>query len=173
MQGQSGSSSIVSKVRQPDLESQLMIEHAAIIERLEKLTEEFATHVCVSCERLCQRKSVTRIELSEYAIGSEVWLRLLAYVIGTNPEASSEQLYICKYCEPRIHSNELPCHCSLNELQTVLLCPTGAFGKNHARDCSTKIHASEKVPSICSTYCGRKSCVNCRLPNIICSKTPK
>ena len=64
-----------------------MIEHAAIIEWLEKLTEDFAEHVCVSFERLCLKKNVTRIKLSEYAISSEVWLRLLAYVICTNPEA--------------------------------------------------------------------------------------
>ena len=55
VQSQSGSGSIVSKHRQPNLEPQLMNEHAAIIERLEKLTEDFAEHVCVSCERLCQR----------------------------------------------------------------------------------------------------------------------
>ena len=123
VQSQLGSGSIVSKLRQPNLESQLMIEHAAIIERLEKLTEDCAEHVCVSCERLCQRKNVTRKELSEYAISSEVWLRLLAYVICTNPEASSEQLYICNYCKPRIRSNELPCRCVLNGLQTVPVPP--------------------------------------------------
>ena len=46
VQSQSGSGSIVSKLRQPNLESQLMIEHATITERLEKLTEEFAKHMC-------------------------------------------------------------------------------------------------------------------------------
>ena len=33
-----------------------MIGHAAIIEWLEKLTEDFAEHVCVSLERLCPKK---------------------------------------------------------------------------------------------------------------------
>ena len=33
-------------------------------------------------------------------------------------------------------------------------------------DCSTKIPGSEKMPSTCSTYCDRKSCVNFRLPYI-------
>ena len=75
-----------------------MIEHAAIIERLEKLSED----VCVRCERLCKRKNVTRIQLPEYAISSEVCLRLLPYMICTNPEASREQLYICNYCKLRI-----------------------------------------------------------------------
>ena len=122
-QSQSGSGSIVSTLRQPNLESQLIIEHAAIIETLEKLTEDFTEHVCVISERLCQRKNFARIELSEYAISSEVWLRLLAYVICTNPEARSEQLYICNYCKPRIRSNELPCRCVLNGLQTVPVPP--------------------------------------------------
>ena len=117
------SMTIVLKLRQPNLESQLIIEHAGTIDRLEKLTEDFAEHVCVSCERLCQRKNVSRIELSEEEIDSEVWLRLLAYVICTNLEASSEQLYICEYCKPRIRSNELPCRCVLNGLQTVPVPP--------------------------------------------------
>ena len=118
-QGQSDILRIVSKLRQPNLESQMMIEHAGTIDMLEKLTEDFAEHVCVSCERFFQWKNVSRIELSEYEIDSAVWLRLLAYVICTNPEANSEQLYICNYCKPRIRSNELPCRCVLNGLQTV------------------------------------------------------
>ena len=115
----SGSESTLSKLRQPNLKSQIMIEHATVIDSLEKRTEAFAEHVCVSCERLCQIKNVSCIELSEDVINVEVWLRLLAYVIYTNPEASSEQLYICNYCKPRIRSNELPCRCVLNGLQTV------------------------------------------------------
>ena len=63
------------------------------------------------------------IELSERAIGSEVWLRLLAYVICTKPEANSEQHYICNYCKPRIRSNEFPCCCVLDRLQTVPVPP--------------------------------------------------
>ena len=122
-QSQSHSMTIVSKLRQPNLKSQLIIEHAGTIDRLEKLTEDFAEHVCVSCERLCQRKNVSRIELSEEEIDSEALLRLLAYVVCTNVEASSEQLYICEYCKPRIRSNELPCRCVLNGLQTVPVPP--------------------------------------------------
>ena len=126
-QSQSGSSlTILTKLRQSNLESQLMIEYAGTISRLEKLFEDFedfAEHVCVSCEHLCQRKNVSCIELSEGAISSEVWLRLLAYVICTNPEANSEQLYICNYCKPRIHSNELPCLCVLNGLHTLPVPP--------------------------------------------------
>ena len=100
-----------------------MIEYADIISRLEKLIEDFAENVCVSCERLCQRKNVSCIELSEGAISSDVWLRLLAYVICTNPEANSKQLYICNYCKPRIRSNELPCRFVLNGLQTISVPP--------------------------------------------------
>ena len=44
-------------------------------------------------------------------------------MICTNLEASSEQLYICEYCKPRIRSNELPCRCVLNGLQTVPVPP--------------------------------------------------
>ena len=54
-----------------------------------------------------------------FAISSEVWLGLLAYVICTNREANSEQLYITFF----ISSNELPCRCVLNRLQTVPVPP--------------------------------------------------
>ena len=127
-QSQSGCSlTILIKLRQPNLESQLMIDYAGTISRLEKLIKDFAVHVCVSYERHCQRKNVSCIELSEGAISSDVWLRLLsciklfegsvssdvwlrllASVICTNPEANSEHLYICNHCKPQICSNELP-----------------------------------------------------------------
>ena len=69
-QRQSATGIIVSKLRQPNSESQLMIEHAGSIDRLEKLTEDFAEHICVSCERLCQRKNLSHIGLSEDEIDS-------------------------------------------------------------------------------------------------------
>ena len=70
-----------------------------------------------------REKNVSCIELSEGAISSDVFLRLLAYVICTNPQANSKQLYICNYCKPRIRSNELPCRCVLNGLQTIPVPP--------------------------------------------------
>ena len=147
VQSQWGSGSIVSKLRKPNLESQLMIEHAAIVERLEKLTVHFAEHVSESCESLCQRKYVTHIKLSEYAISSEVWLRLLAYVICTNSEASSEQLYIYNYCKPRICLHELPCRYVLNGLQTVLVPP-------ELNQLDAWVHNSFSVPSAIEPSCG-------------------
>ena len=118
---QSGSSlTNLTKLRQPNLESQLMIEYAGTKSRLEKMIEDFAEHVCMSVfarEKMFLALSYLKL------LSSEVWLRLLAYVICTNPEASSEQLYICNYCKPRIRSNELPSRCVLNGLQTVPVPP--------------------------------------------------
>ena len=50
-----------SMLRQPHLESQLVITHAGLISRLEKEIDDFPELVCCSCERLHQRKSVTRV----------------------------------------------------------------------------------------------------------------
>ena len=117
-QGPSDSGTTVSKLRQPNLETQLMIDYAGTLVKVEKLTEDFAEHACVSCERLCLRKNVSRIELSEAEFDSDVWLSLLAYLICTNPEANSEELYICNYCKPKIRCNDLPNRCVLNGLIT-------------------------------------------------------
>ncbi len=58
-----------SMLRRPHLESQLVIAHAQLITQLEKEIDDFPDHDCCSCERLHQRKSVTRVD----DLGSEVW----------------------------------------------------------------------------------------------------
>ena len=71
-----------SMLRQPRLESQLVITHAGLITWLEKEIDDFPEHVCCSCERLHQRKSV---KLSDN-LGSEVWLRLKSFILQQNPK---------------------------------------------------------------------------------------
>ena len=105
-----------SMLRQPHLESQLVITHAGLLSRLEKEIDDFPKLVCCSCERLHQRKSVTRVKLSDN-LGSEVWLRLKSFVLQQDPNAGEEVLYICKYCKPLIKKNKLPPRCVLNGLQ--------------------------------------------------------
>ena len=85
-----------SMLRQPHLESQLLITHAELITWLEK---DFPEHVCCSCQRLHQRKSVTRVKLSD-DLSSEVWPRLKSFILQQNPNAGEEVLFMCKYCKP-------------------------------------------------------------------------
>ena len=105
-----------SMLRQPHLESQLVITHAGLISRLEKEIDDFPELVSCSCERLHQRKFVTRVKLSDN-LGSEVWLRLKSFVLQQDPNAGEEVLYMCKYCKPLIKKNKLPPRCVLNGLQ--------------------------------------------------------
>ena len=105
-------------LRQPHLESQLLITHAELITRLEKEIYDFPEHVCCSCQRLHQRKCVTRVKLSD-DLSSEVWPRLKSFILQQNPNAGEEVLFMCKYCKPIIRKNKLPPRCVLNGLQTV------------------------------------------------------
>ena len=107
-----------SMLRQPHLESQLLITHAELITRLEKEIYDFPEHACCSCERLHQRKSVTRVKLSD-DLGSGVWPRLKSFILQQNPNAGEQVLYMCNYCKPIIRKNKLPPRCVLNGLQTV------------------------------------------------------
>ena len=50
-----------SMLRNPNLESHLLITHAIIIKDFEKEIEDFPEHACCSCERLHQRKCVTKL----------------------------------------------------------------------------------------------------------------
>ena len=59
------SSSLLLSVLTPTLEMDLAIVHAAVIGGFEKEVNDFPLHVCVCCERLHQRKSVSVISLSD------------------------------------------------------------------------------------------------------------
>lgn len=99
-----GSADGDSMLRQPHLESQLLFTHAQLIARLEKEIDDFPELACCSCERLHQRKSVTRVKLSDN-LSSEVWPALKSYVLQQNPNAGEEVLYVCNYCKPLIKKN--------------------------------------------------------------------
>ena len=68
-----------SRLRNPTLESHLLITHAKMIKDFEKEIEDFPEHACCSCERLHQRKCVTKIKLSD-KLSSEVWPRFTTFI---------------------------------------------------------------------------------------------
>ena len=113
-----GVASVHSALRQPNLEEQLLINHAKLIVQLEKEVEDFPEHVCCSCERLLQRKSVTVVKLSD-DLGNVVWPRLKSFILERTPDVQGHILYMCNYCKHMIKGNRLPPRCVLNGLQTV------------------------------------------------------
>ena len=99
------------------LETQLLITHAQTISDLEKEIDDDPVHPCCSCECLQQRKSVTRVSLSDN-LGSKVWPALKAFILEQNPDVNKQVLYMRNYCKPLIKQDVLPAHCALNGLQT-------------------------------------------------------
>ena len=100
------------------LETQLLIKHAQTISDLEKEINDDPVHACCSCDCLHQRKSVTKVNLSDN-FGSKVWPALKAFIVEHNPDAKQQVLYMCNYCKPFIKQDVLPAHCVLSGLQTV------------------------------------------------------
>ena len=93
-----------SKLGRP--ESELLEDNILLIAQLQKEIDDYPHHACCSCERLHQRKAVTRVELSQN-LGGEVWLRLKSYIVEQNPTASEQVLYMCRYCKSLITKNVL------------------------------------------------------------------
>ena len=90
-------------LRRPHLDSYLLVDNALLIAQLQKETDDYPEHACCRCERLHQRKAVTR-ELSEN-LGSEVWSRLKSYIAEQNTNVGDQVLYMCNYCKPPIKKN--------------------------------------------------------------------
>ena len=104
------------------VESRLLIAHAQVINDLEKEIDDDPEHACCSCERLHQRKSVTKVKLSD-SLGSKVWPALKAFIVEQNPDANEQVLYMCNYCKALVKKDEMPPHCVLNGLQTISMPP--------------------------------------------------
>ena len=101
------------------VENKLLIEHAQLITQFENEIDEYPEHVCCSCECLYQRKSVTKVKLTD-KLGNSVWSRMKEYILGQCPNTDEVgTLYMCHYCKSSIKNNKLPPRCVLNGLQQV------------------------------------------------------
>ena len=74
--------------------------------------------MCICCERLHQRKSVSVVSLSD-VFKSDVWDELKAHVLKDRPTVVGQVLYMCQYCKTQVRSNNMPARCVLNGLQSV------------------------------------------------------
>ena len=102
---------------QPGIEDRLLDKHAQIITEDEKEVDDYPNRICCSCECLYQKKSGTKVKLSD-SLGDEVWPRLKEYLHDQN--LANGQLY---YCKSKIKNNKMPPCCILNGLTTVPIPP--------------------------------------------------
>ena len=102
-------------LRRPSLERELAIAHATVIAGFEY---DFPENVCIYCERLHQRKSISVVSLSD-DFKSDIWDELKAHVLKYPLTVSGQVLYMCHYCKTRVRSGVMPARCVLNGLQTV------------------------------------------------------
>ena len=99
------------------VENKLLIEHAQLITQFESEVDDYPEHVCCSCECLCQRKSVTKVKLSD-KLGNAVWPRQKEFILGQCPNTNEVgTMYMCNYCKSSIKNNKLPPRCVLNGLE--------------------------------------------------------
>eukprot|EP00731_Ephydatia_muelleri_P034417 Em0059g2a len=98
------------------IESHLRIMHADLMAELQSKFQDDAEFPCCCCERLCRRAAVSCVDFSnvtKYQTAS--WLALKAHILKNS---GTEQLYICKYCQPFLNKNTMPARCVLNGLFT-------------------------------------------------------
>ena len=101
------------------VENKLLIEHAQLITQFENKIDYDPEHVCCSCECLYQRKSVTKVKLTD-KLENVVWSRLKEYILGQYRNMDEVgTLYMFHYCKSSIKNNKMPPRCVLNGLEQV------------------------------------------------------
>ena len=98
----------------------LEILQANLISTYQKeLDETDPVHMCCSCEQLHKKRNVTKLSFSDTELGTDVWLRLKAFILKRNKTASKQVLFMCNYCKQSIKIDKMPPRCVLNGLETV------------------------------------------------------
>ena len=98
------------------IERDLKVTHADLIAELQSKFNDDAEFACCSCERLCQRKQVSRVNFSLDKYKTDAWQRTKALVLQNG--VTEQLLYICQYCRPFLNKNTIPARCVLNGLVT-------------------------------------------------------
>ena len=98
------------------IERDLKVTHADLIAELQFKFNDDAEFACCSCERLCQRKQVSRVNFSLDKYETDAWQRTKAHVLQNG--VTEQLLYICQYCRPFLNKNTIPARCVLNGLVT-------------------------------------------------------
>ena len=104
--------------KHPDLESDLHVEHAELIEAIERDFADDAEFPYCSCDGLFQRKKVTAFKFSNSKFRSNIWKSLKCYILQVNPSPGGQTLCVCQFCGPKLNGNTMANWCILNCLIT-------------------------------------------------------
>jgi len=69
--------------------------------------------VCISCERLCYKRSVAKVNID----GSERKIPVLDDLMIYLTKENIDPQYICYYCKEKLYQGLMPAYCILNNLQ--------------------------------------------------------
>ena len=84
----------LQEAKLPDLESDLYVEHAELIEAIEKAFADDAEFPCCSCERLLHPKYVTKFKFFDSKFHSNMWQTLKCHILKVNPSASAKSHFV-------------------------------------------------------------------------------
>jgi len=82
----------------------IISKYSKAFKALTKRSVDIPRYVCVSCERLCFKKYISRINKFAQMDISSIWRDLMAHIKEHN--VNSE--YICEYCERKFRNGILP-----------------------------------------------------------------
>ncbi|XP_066600006.1 putative autophagy-related protein 11 [Prorops nasuta] len=95
-------------LNEDDIKSQYFLAFKAFTKR----SIDIPKWPCISCEKLCFERNVTRIKICNKTYGSKLWSRLLQHL----DYKENDTAYICQYCKSKIRFNIMPPTCILNNL---------------------------------------------------------
>jgi len=90
----------------------IISKYSKAFKALTKRSMDTPRYVCVSCERLCYKRSVLEISKVKAQLDISIWRDLMAYIKNQNINPQ----YICKYCKQKFHNELMPAYCILNNL---------------------------------------------------------
>ena len=106
---------VLQQPKLPDLESQLIIEHAEMIAQFEKQLSDDAGHAAAASDYIRENMLLPSVLWQKIHIRHVQILK--AYVYMCNADATEQTHYVCQYCRPTLNWNKMPNRCVLNGLE--------------------------------------------------------
>ncbi|KAL6433602.1 hypothetical protein ACFW04_006589 [Cataglyphis niger] len=105
---------IVTSAQEVDIDDDIISRYRKAFETLIKRSTDTPRHICVSCERLCYKRNVSKINSLQAQIDIQNWRDLMAHIQQQKINAE----YICNYCAEKFRKGFMPAYCILNNLFT-------------------------------------------------------
>ena len=90
----------------------IISKYSKAFKALTKRSMDTPRYVCVSCERLCYKRSVSEISKVKTQLDIPIWRDLMAHIKKLNIDLQ----YICLYCQRKFRNGLMPAYCILNNL---------------------------------------------------------